>query len=288
MGLNIFERKILNTCRRYFLFFLLIISEFTYAQIQPSLEFTTGIAFPAGELGGELVSTNDSGISFISSDFLKNNYANSPGVTLTGLLIIPVSKSGTFSAIISGSYTYLNIFRSRILGTTILNNLVVPVTFDSRFSVSSAGFGIGFNPLPLSRFNPFINSSFNFSIISLTLNMNESSYALFNDSFRMGVTTSAGLSYKIDKEYSITIGGSYILGNLILKSSSDSYNDRAEFGLEGISLNDHEGYFYSNLSNPGKTAEQVKGVSKNIDWWTINIGLNIVLGKSNKNKSISK
>ena len=78
--------------------------------------------------------------------------------------------------------------------------------------------------------------------------MNESSYALFNDSFRMGVTTSAGLSYKIDKEYSITIGGSYILGNLILKAAVIVTNDRAEFGLEGISLNDHEGYFYSNLS----------------------------------------
>jgi len=260
----------------------LLFPSFSFSQKNPSLKFTVGLAFPSGELDGNLVSTNDSGISFIDPNFIKENYGASAGATLTGMLKFPLEKSGILNGNFVGSYSYFNAFRRSFLGTTIDNNFVVPVTYDSRFTTSTFGFGIEITPVPDSKFSPFINADLTLNILSLSITRNDFNYAFFNDAFRMGLLTNAGVSIKINNEYSLVIGGSYHISNLLLKSSSDEFNDRAEFNRENIPINDKEGMFYTNLSNPNFFSGQVTGKTKNVNWWNFNIGLNIVLGKSNK------
>lgn len=255
---------------------------FSFSQKNPNLKFTVGLSFPAGELGGDLVATNDSGISFIDANFIKEHYGVSAGATLTGSLKFPLEKSGILNGNFLGSYSYFNAFERKFLGTTIDNNFVVPVTYDSRFTASTFGVGIEITPVPDSKFSPFINTGLTLNIISLSVMKNDFTHAFFSDAFRMGLLTNAGVSVKINNEYSLVIGGSYHMSNLLLKSSTDNINDRVEFNRENIPINDNEGKFYSNISNPNLFTEQVMGKTKNINWWNVNIGLNIVLGKSNK------
>ncbi|MEO6696016.1 MAG: hypothetical protein ABIY50_06315 [Ignavibacteria bacterium] len=264
------------------LLILLILPSFCFSQKNPSLKFSVGLAIPAGELGGNFIFTNDSGVSFIDQNFLKENYATSTGATITGTLKFPLEKSGILNGTFIGSYSYFNAFKRKFLGTTVQNSLVVPVTFDRRFSASTFGIGIELNPVPEAKISPFVNTNLTLNILSLTLTRNEFSNAFFNDAFRIGVLTNAGVAIKINNEYSVMIGGSYHLSNLLLKSSSDNINDRAEFGREGIPFNDGEGLIYTNLSNPDQFPAQVMGKTKNVNWWNINIGLNIALGKTKK------
>lgn len=252
------------------------------AQVSPSLTVSLGLSTPAGEMGGNLVSVSDSGISNISPTFLTDNYGNSTGVTITGSLTIPFEKKAIISALVSGAYTYFNIFRKTEYGAAQQENTTVPVSYDSRFSITTAGFGIELKPIPLSKISPFINSSFTLNILSLSLVKNNYDYAYFNDAFRMGLNTFAGFSYRINYEYSIEIAGSYHMSNLFLKSSDGSYESRAEFGRENIPINDEGGEFYSGLQTNGSIAVIEKGSKKNADWWNINIGVNIVLGKTGK------
>ena len=101
----------------------------------------------------------------------------------------------------------------------------------------------------------------------------------FNDSFRLGLLPGAGITFKFNKEYSFVLGGSYHFGNLFLKSGSSSFDDRIVFEREGIPINDMEGLFYTNLSDPDSFPQQITGRSKSINWWNISLGINIVLGK---------
>lgn len=262
-----------------------MISIFTnpgYSQVSPSLQFSLGLAFPGEEFGGDLVSTNDSGISYINSDFVRNNYAVSTGATFTGTLKFPFGQQGTVSALFIGSYTYFNAFRSSILATTIENNLAQPVTYDNRFSTTTFGFGVETSPFINSKFSPFINANLTLNILSLSLQKNDFTTSLFNDAFRMGLLTNAGISVKLSSEYSLVIGGSYHLCNLLLKSQYGNFEDRVDFERENLPINDEEGTFYSNLSDANSIPVLVNGTTKNVNWWNINLGLNIMLGKSNK------
>lgn len=252
------------------------------SQTKPSLKFTVGFAFPSGSLNGDLVSTNDSGISFIDQNFLKENYAVSAGATLTGMLRFPLDKKGILSGNFLGSYSYFNAFRRSFIGTTRENNFTIPVSYDSRFTTSTFGVGIEISPSPLSKFSPFVNADFTLNILSLNVTKNDFNYAVFSDAFRMGLLTNAGVSIRINDEYSLLVTGGYHFANLLLKSNSNNFSDRAEFNRENIPINDKEGMFYSSLSNPGLFAQEVTGKTKNAYWWNLNIGLNIVLGKSNK------
>lgn len=258
---------------------MFLISEYSYAQNSPLLNLSIGIALPVQDLDGELVSTGDSGVSLISRDFIKNNYANSSGVTFAGTLKIPIGKQGYFRGRLSGSYTSFNLFRKSFFGTTIQNNVLVPVSFDSRFTVTGMGIGFEINPFPESRIRPFIFSDITLNLLSMSLIRNNNLTSLFNDTFRMGVMPGAGISIQIDKEYSFVFGGSYHFGNLFFKSVSSSFVDRIVFEREGIPINDKEGLFYSNLSDPDSYPRQVSGKSKSTDWWNLVIGINIKLGK---------
>ncbi len=261
---------------------ILISSAGSYSQSQPSLQITAGLAFPGKEFGGELVSTNDSGISFINTDFIKKNYAASTGATVSGTLKFPIEKKVIVSAIVTGSYSYFNVFKRSTLGTTIENNIVVPVTFDNRISTSTLGLGIETTPLTNSKISPFVNGSITLNIISLSLSRNDLLSVLFNDAFRAGLLLNAGVKYKLSDEYSFVVGGSYHMSNLFFKTHKESFADRTEFNRESVPINDEEGPFYSNLSNSNLSPFLINGSTKNVNWWNFNIGLNIMLGKSKK------
>lgn len=280
--MNLFENKYIIINSLCLIILLLFKTTESSGQAYPSINVSVGISNPSGELGGNLITENDSGFIFISPEFLTDNYANTTGVTITGVLSIPVDRRGIFSALISGSYSYFNIFRGESFGTGKENNLSVPVAYDSRFSVSTAGFGIQVNPFSGNKISPFINSSFTLNILSLSLLKDNYFSAIFNDAFRMGVNTFAGIAVSLNREYSIDISGSYHMSNLFLKSNDGSYESRAEFGREYISFNDEQGVFYSNLSSPGSVPSTVNGKTKNVNWWSINLGVNIILGNTGK------
>jgi len=258
---------------------LLIVSNFSYGQNSPSLTLSIGLSLPAQDLGGELTNTGDSGISFISRDFIKNNYATSGGVSLSGTLLIPFEKNGLIIGRLSGSYTFFNVFRKTFFGVTKENNIETAVSFDNRFSATAMGIGIEINPFPESRIRPFVYTDFTVNLFSMSLIRNEILSSLFNDSFRLGLLPGAGITFKFNKEYSFVLGGSYHFGNLFLKSGSSSFDDRIVFEREGIPINDMEGLFYTNLSDPDSFPQQITGRSKSINWWNISLGINIVLGK---------
>ena len=120
---------------------LLIVSNFSYGQNSPSLTLSIGLSLPAQDLGGELTNTGDSGISFISRDFIKNNYANSAGVSLSGTLLIPFGKKSLIIGRLSGSYTFFNVFRKTFFGVTKENNIDVnerPIPNPSQEIVATA------------------------------------------------------------------------------------------------------------------------------------------------------
>ncbi|MEO8665638.1 MAG: hypothetical protein ABI462_09080 [Ignavibacteria bacterium] len=253
-----------------------------YSQTQPSLQLSFGLAFPGKDFGGELVTTNDSGITFINSDFIKKNYATTTGASVAGTLKFPIEKRGIISAVMTGAYTYFNAFKKSSLGATIENNISVPVSFDNRFSTSTFGLGIEASPFSNSKISPYVNGSLTLNILSLSVSKNDFTTIVFNDAFRMGLLFNAGINYKMSDEYSLSFGGSYHMSNLFLKTHKESFADRIEFNRESIPINDEEGSFYSNLSDPSSVPFLVEGTNKNVNWWNLNIGLNIRLGKSKK------
>lgn len=262
-----------------FVLIIFFLSNYSNAQNSPLLNLSVGMSVPAQELGGELTSTDKSGFSFINKDFVKNNYANTSGISLCGALKIPFGKKGLFAGRITGSYTFFNVFRRSFLGVTRINNTEVTVSYDTKFTSASMGFGLEFDPVSGSKIRPFLYADFKINLFSMSLIKNDNLTSLFNDSFRLGFLPGVGISYVIDKEYSLVLGGSYNFGNVFLKSSSQSYNDRVVFEREGIPMNDKEGLFYTNLSDPDSLPILESGKSKNINWWDINLGINIVLGK---------
>ncbi len=272
----------LRSIKIILILFLFSLKSESTGQTRPSLQFTGGLAFPGSEFAGELVTMNESGNINISSDFIKSNYAVSTGASITGTLKFPIVNNGLLSTLITGSYSYFNAFRSSSIGTTIENNISVPVSYDNRFATTSFAIGLQASPLSESKISPFADANLSLNILSLSLSQNDITNVIFSDAVRMGIITNAGIVYKLNNEYGIVLNGSYSLNNLFFKNGSDSYSDRVQFYSESIPINDEEGSFYTNLSDPNLPPIQVSGTRKNVNWWSINIGLNIVLGKSEK------
>lgn len=262
------------------LVFLLLNPSEIYSQARPSLQFNFGLTFPGKSFGGDLVTTNDSGVSFINSDFVKSNYGTSTGVNLTGVLKFPLDQKGVINGVFLGSYSFFNAFRKKFLGTTIQNNVTVPVSFDNRFTVSTFGFGADISPSPNAKFSPFVNANLTLNFLSLTLSKDNLTGAFFNDAFRIGMLLSSGVSIKLGNEYSLIFSGSYHASNLFLKSTNGEYLYRIVFDTDNLPINDEEGRFYTNLSNPNLPPELVEGSTKKVNWWGLNFGVSIMLGKS--------
>jgi hypothetical protein len=251
-----------------------------HTQVQPTLQLNAGLLIPGKDFAGDLVTMNESGDVYKRQSFIRNNYAASTGASVTGTLKFPFERSGTLNGLFTGSYSFFNAFRRSALGTTQQNNIIVPVTYDNRISMTTFALGVDATASAGSTVSPFISTSLSLNIYSLTLSTNGITNVIFNDAFRMGLLSNAGLQYRFNPEYSFILSGSYHMSNLFFKSQSGSYSDRIGFYRESIPINDEEGSFYSDLSNPNSEPVIVEGTTKNINWWSINLGLSIVLGLS--------
>jgi hypothetical protein len=78
----------------------------------------------------------------------------------------------------------------------------------------------------------------------------------------------------------VSLHGSYHLSNLFFKSHKNDLLNSLGFNTEQLPINDQEGSFYSNLSNPSSLPTVVNGAKKNVSWWNVNLGINILLGSS--------
>lgn len=267
-------------------FTVLIISFFLqnnlYSQKIPSLQISIGITSPGGDLGGEFISVNDSGYYNISEDFVKNNYGISTGITVAGSIVFPFDEKNLLNFIFSGEYTNMNSFKRSVFGITKVNGIEVPITYDNAFSGSMFGLGLSTNPAVGKKLSLYVNSIMTMNFLSLSFTQNDVFKTYFSDSFRMGIKSGAGINYKLTNEYSLLLGGSYHFTNLFFKSVHGDFNDRLESNVENLSINDEEGSFYTNLSDPDNGFQLVNGKKKNIDLWSINVGIVIFLGKSKK------
>lgn len=261
------------------LFLLFLKSGESSAQNKPFLQITTGLSFPGNSFAGDLVTTEDNGFIFINEEFIKNNYAASTGVNVSGILKFPLESKGILLAALTGSYSTFNTFRRSNLGITVVNNIEDDVNFESNFSVSTFAMGLEVSPSPNSAVNPFINSSISLNLLALSLTRNDALNVIFSDSFRMGLLSNAGVNIRIDKEYYFTLSAGYHFSNLFFKSGSNTFEDRVTYSRENIPINDEEGNFYTNLSNPNTVPQYVNGTTKKVNWLIINLGINIILGK---------
>lgn len=259
---------------------IIALSGQVYSQGRPSLQINAGLTFPQNGLSGELVMTNDSGISNVTPEFIRDNYGASTGASINITLKFPLSQNSIFSFLMSGSYSSFNAFRQSKLGVTVVDNAVVPANFDSKFSATTFAFGLEVSPFSGSVISPYVNSSLALNFLSLTLIRNEFSGAIFNDAFRMGAITTGGLAFNLNTEYSLLLGMSYNFSNLLLKSHSGNFSDGIAFNRDNLPINDQEGSFYTNLSDPNSFPVIAEGKTKNINWLSFSLGINIVLGKS--------
>lgn len=253
-----------------------------YSQKIPSLQISIGLTSPGGDLGGEFVTVSDSGIYNISEEFVKNNYGISTGITIAGNIVFPFDQKNLLNFIFSGEYTSMNSFKRSVFGITKVNGVTVPVTYDNAFSGSMFGLGLSTNPAVGKKLSVYLNSIFTMNFLSLSFTENDIFQTYFSDSFRMGVKSGAGINYRISSEYSLLLGGSYHFTNLFFKSVHGDFNDRLVSNVENLSINDDEGSYYTNLSDPENGFQLVNGKKKNIDLWSINLGIVIFLGKSKK------
>lgn len=253
-----------------------------YSQKTPSLELNFGFSFPGKDLAGDFVSVSDSGFYSISPEFVRDNYGTSTGVNASGSITFPLDDKRLLNFIFTGEYNYFNAFRKSILGVGKENNVTVPVTYDNSFSSTTVGLGIGTNPGVFKNVSAYLNSAVTMNFLSMSYTKNDIFRTYFSDSFRMGIKTGAGLSYQINQEYSFILGASYNISNLLFKSVHSGYSDRLESNRDNLPVNDAAGSFYTNLSDPSAGFSVADGKKKNIDWWSINAGISILLGKSKK------
>ncbi|HMQ67851.1 MAG TPA: hypothetical protein PKA90_02180 [Ignavibacteria bacterium] len=271
-----------NNFLKVLLFILIIIflkSGKSFSQNKPFLQITTGLSFPGNSLAGDLVTTTENGFIFVNEEFVKNNYAASTGLNVSGILKFPLESKGVLLAALTGSYTSFNTFRRSDLGITVVNNIEDDVNLESNFSVSTFAMGLEVSPSPNSAVNPFINSSISLNLLALSLTRNDALDIIFSDSFRMGLLSNAGVNIRINKEYYFTISAGYHFSNLFFKSGSNTFEDRVTYSRENIPINDEEGSFYTNLSNPNIAPQYVNGTTKKVNWLIFNLGINIILGK---------
>lgn len=258
---------------------IFLFNEKAFAQNKPFLQITTGLAFPGNSFAGDLVTATENGYIFINEEFVKNNYAASTGINVSGILKFPLESKGILLGALTGSYSTFNTFRKSNLGITVINNFEDDVNFESNFSVSTFAFGIEVSPSPTSKINPFINSSLSINLLALSLTRNDALEVVFSDSFRMGLLTNAGVNVKINQEYYFTVSAGYNFSNLFFKGGSNSFEDRVTYSRENMPINDEEGSFYTNLSDPNIEPQYVNGTTKKVNWLNVNIGINIILGK---------
>ncbi len=294
----------------FFLFVALVPLTQSYAQFDKfSFQITAGIAEPMGDLKGNVPfmynqkwtgywlnynnipptvdSTTLYNILMTDSNFIKNNYGAKTGITFSGSAKINFDKFNTFRGVASLSFASFNTFESDKSGNTplLLYNqgyTYQPVTYSYNFT--AVGFGLGLEVAPTSFtnvFTPYFGGSFNFNVLSASFTRaygRDSSKASFGGEFRLGASLYGGLEIKVAKGIDIVAGAKYDFANLLLRTTRSSISDALEFGKTNLSLNDDEGIYYSNLSDPIAGSSGYKTFrtnSKAINYMSFFIGVNI-------------
>jgi len=225
-------------------------------------------------------------ILLVDSGFVKENYASKTGFSIFGSLKINFDKYNTFRGLVSVSYSNFNSFEGDKSGNMpfLLNNgyTISPITYSSSFNIFGIGLGVEVAPTSFTNiFTPFIGGSFNFNFLSAELTRSfgrDSMKASFGSEFRIGANLNAGLEFKGIRGVDLIVGLKYDFGNLLLKTTRSSINDYLDWGKTNMSLNDGEGYYYTSLTNPvggGQGAKLTHTNDKQINWWTVYLGVNI-------------
>jgi hypothetical protein len=285
----------------------------SYAQFDKfSFQITAGIAEPMGDLKGNtpfmynqkwtgywlnyntnppvVDSTQLYNILMTDSNFIKDNYGAKTGFSFSGSAKINFDKFNTFRGVATLSVASFNTFESDKSGNTplLLYNqgyTYQPVNYSYTFTAVGLGLGLEIAPTAFTNvFTPYFGGSFNFNFLSAELTRSygrDSSKASFGGEFRLGVSLYGGLEVKVSKGIDIVAGAKYDFANLLLKTTRSSISDAIEYGKTNLSLNDGEGFYYANLSDPiaGSSGYKTYNTkSKAINYMTFFIGVNIYPG----------
>lgn len=298
------------------LFILLMPFASSIAQFDKfSIQIGVGLASPLNDLKGDspfnyqsswtgywlnynttpphLDSTTLYDVLLVDSGFVKNNYGAKTGFSVFGSAKINFDKYNTVRGVLSLSYSNFNTFEGDksgdmpfLLGSGYTYS---PITYSSSFNAFGLGLGLEIAPTSFTNIlTPYFGGSFNFNFLSAELTRSfgrDSIKASFGSEFRIGASLYGGLELKTFKGVDLILGLKYDFGNLLLKDTRSSINDYLEWGKTNMSLNDGEGYYYTSLTNPvgGGATKLVHTNDKQINWWTVLVGVNIYPGSLSPN-----
>lgn len=276
-------------------FFSLVLTSNSFSQFdKPLFQFGIGIAEPMDDLkGDDYVFYAPNGFIYIDTNFIAKNYAAKTGLHFFGAAKINFDKYSITRGVGFISFNTFNTFQSTRTGVTGIliagDTLPTSVQYDYSFTNFAIGFGFEIAPSAFTNIiSPFagVNLSLNFmgGELTRTEGFNDTNRVGFNG-FRLGVNFNGGIEVKVNKNFGIVAGIKYDLGNLLLQSNDRSVSGRIEWGRTGVSLNDEEGQYISNLSSPiGGQFEYYNNEEKKVNWGTIYLGLNFYpnIGKKSK------
>ena len=286
---------------------LIITSTITFSQFdQPTLQFGIGISEPFDELKGSnytmFGSYNNYQLTLIDSNLYKNHFAGQTGLHAFGSIKINFDKYNIVRGVGFIAFNGFNIFQSRKSGNQVYVNpnnqndyFFAPQEYNYSFTAISFGFGLELAPTSFTKiFSPYFGANIAFNSLTSTLERSPNSIDTVRfkaSGFRIGVNFNAGLEYKISKMFGIALGVKYDLGNLLLKTSSNSStSDFYEWGRSNGDLNDDEGSFRSSLPNylSDNFPRAYTSSKKNINWGTIYLAANIYLNIAKKKAPTKK
>lgn len=281
---------------------------------QTSINFNLGLTVPTADLKGDspfnykskwvgywlnysvtppfVDSTVLYNVLMTDTNFIKENYGASTGFTISGSIKTNLDKWNTFRGLFNISYSNFNTFVTDKTGNApfLVNNQgfsIIPVAYSSSFN--ALGLGLGFEVAPTSFtkvLSPYFGGLFNFNLLSATLTRaygRDSIKAEFGTEFRIGAALYGGMEIKVSPAFDIVAGVRYDFGNLLLKTTRSSYSDALQYGKTNLSLNDAEGFYYSNLASAeGEGVKQYNTKNKNLNWWSFYVGVNLYISELSK------
>lgn len=281
----------MRTLRLFFLLSFFLIASQLFSQFdKPSFQVGIGLTQPFDNFKGDnyLIAGNYQGVptSLIDSSLFRTTYAAKTGINIFGEGKINFDKYNILRAVGFVSYNSFNTFQSRQSGNQIIlvNNNPTPVSLNYNYTFSAFCFGLGLEVAPTSFTNivtPYFGANISFNTLTASLERVEGSNTDTNrfsaSGFRIGVNFNAGIEAKFSKNFGLSLGIKYDLGNLLLKNTSNyNISERYEWGKTNAALNDGDGGFLSNLPNLLSDAnfKTYSSSQKNINWGTIYLALN--------------
>lgn len=290
-----------------FLILLLAFTSVSYSQFdKPIIQFGIGIIEPFGDSKGTYYKNLPLGqttVLGIDSNFMRNNYGLKTGLYFFGKGKFNFDKYSITRGVVFAGFNTFNTFepsKSGNIGVTVINinnqydTVLTSVNYSYTFNAFSFGLGLELAPTAFtSKFSPYFGANISFNAfngkLSRTENRVDSVTLSFSD-FRIGFDFDAGLEVKINKNFGLSLGVKFDLGNLLLKNTNGGIADAIEWGKSNASLNDEEGIFYSTLYEPvlTSTRREVAGRKKDINWGTIYLAANIYLNTGKTTKKAPK